>query len=140
MSVYDFEEKRKNTAVPTYELADVGTRLIAIIIDGFILGLITGVLFAAVREPGTVGGFIVGVIYQWYFLTQQDGQTPGKRIMGLRVVRVNGQPIDGATVLVRYIGYYINSFVFGIGWFWALFNDQHQGWHDLLAGTVVVRA
>jgi uncharacterized RDD family membrane protein YckC len=139
MTVYDFEEKPKRDAVQ-YELADTGTRLFALIIDGFILGVITGILFASAKGPGGAGGFIVGILYQWYFLTQQDGQTPGKRMMGIRVVRVNGEPIDFTTALIRYVGYYINTFVIGIGWLWALFNDKHQGWHDLLAGTYVVRA
>lgn len=131
------EEKPKHDQ---YELADAGTRLVALIIDGIILGLISGVLFAFAREPGAAGGFVVGLLYQWYFLTQRDGQTPGKQMMGIRVVKVSGEPIDFATVLVRYVGYYINSFAIGIGWLWALFNDKRQGWHDLLAGTYVVRA
>jgi uncharacterized RDD family membrane protein YckC len=131
------EEKPKRDQ---YELADVGTRLVALIIDGIILGLISGVLFAFAREPGAAGGFIVGLAYQWYFLTQRDGQTPGKQMMGIRAVKVSGEPIDFATVLIRYVGYYINSFAIGIGWLWALFNDKRQGWHDLLAGTYVVRA
>jgi uncharacterized RDD family membrane protein YckC len=140
MTSYDFEEKPKRDMSMHYELADVGTRLVAIIIDGFILGLITGLLTAMLHEPGTVGGFIVGLLYNGYFWTQNNGQTPGKRIMGIRVVKVNGEPIDYATALIRYVGYYINSFVFGIGWFWALFNDKSQGWHDLLSGTYVVKA
>ena len=140
MTTYDFDEKPKRSSAAQYELADTGTRLIALIIDGFILGVITGILFAAAKGPGGFGGFIVGILYQWYFLTQQDGQTPGKRMMGIRVVKTNGAPIDAATVIIRYVGYYINSFVFMIGWLWALFNDKHQGWHDLLAGTYVVRA
>lgn len=136
MSLY--EEKPKRTE--QYELADVGTRLIALIIDGIVLGIISGLLFAFARGPGAAGGFIVGLIYQWYFLTQRDGQTPGKRMLGLRVVRVNGEPLDFSTVLIRYVGYYINSAIFMIGWLWALFNDKHQGWHDLLSGTYVVKA
>lgn len=122
------------------DLADVGTRLAALIIDGLILGLITGVLVWGGRGAGGFLGFLIGVAYQWYFLTQQDGQTPGKRIMGIRVVRKDGQPIDAATVVVRYIGYYVNSFILMIGWLWALWDGDRQGIHDKLAGTIVVRA
>lgn len=134
MGVY---EKVKNDS---YALADVGTRLIALIIDGFILALITGLLFWGGREAGGFVGFLIGVAYQWYFLTQQNGQTPGKRLMGIRVVRKDGQPVDAATVIVRYIGYYVNSFILGIGWLWALWDADRQGVHDKLAGTIVVRA
>lgn len=136
MSLY--EEKPKHTEL--YELADVGTRFVALIIDSIILGLITGLLFSFARGPGIAGGFIVGLLYHWYFLTQQNGQTPGKRMLGIRVVKVSGEPMDFATVLIRYVGYYINSAIFMIGWLWAFFNDKHQGWHDLLAGTYVVKA
>ncbi len=131
-------EKRKIGA--SYDLADTGTRLVALIIDGFILGLITSLLIGGWREPGGVASFLIGVIYQWYFLTQQQGQTPGKRIMGIRVIKVTGEPLQAADVIVRYIGYYINTFVFGIGWLWALFDSENQGWHDKLAGTFVVKA
>jgi uncharacterized RDD family membrane protein YckC len=123
-----------------YELADTGTRFIALIIDGIILGIITGLLFAGARGTGGLVGFVIGVIYQWYFLTQQDGQTPGKRIMGIRVIKVTGAKLEFADVLVRYIGYYINSVVFMLGWIWALLDKDHQGWHDKLAGTYVVKA
>jgi uncharacterized RDD family membrane protein YckC len=43
-------------------------------------------------------------------------------------------------VIVRYIGYYINSFIFMLGWIWAIFDSNKQGWHDKLAGTYVVPA
>jgi uncharacterized RDD family membrane protein YckC len=122
------------------DLADVGTRLMALIIDGFILGLITGVLLWGGRDIGGVASFLIGVAYQWYFLTQRNGQTPGKQMMGIRVVRKDGQPIDAATVVVRYIGYFVNSFILGIGWLWALWDADRQGIHDKLAGTIVVRA
>ena len=137
MATYD--DKPKRGAID-FELADTGTRLVALIIDGVILGLITALLFAGARNAGGFLGFVIGVIYQWYFLTQQNGQTPGKRIMGICVIKVNGAPLQAADVIVRYIGYYVNSIVFGIGWIWALFDKDKQGWHDKLAGTYVVKA
>ncbi len=137
MSTY-YEKPKRDVA--SGELADVSTRFIALFIDGIILGLITGVLTRGGLAVGGFASFVCGVIYQWYFLTQQDGQTPGKRIMGIRVVKVNGQPLEAADAIVRYIGYYINSFVFMLGWIWAMFDSDRQGWHDKLAGTVVVKA
>lgn len=126
----------------TYELADVGTRLIAIIIDGIILSVIGSILFGATGHvwTGGVGAFVVGVVYNWYFWTRQDGQTPGKKLMKIRVVKADGSPMQDADAVVRYVGYYINSIIFGIGWLWALIDSKHQGWHDMLAKTYVVRA
>ncbi len=119
--------------------ADIGTRFLAIAIDSFVLGLIAGLLVGYGREAGGIVSFIVGLVYNWYFWTQQDGQTPGKRLMNLRVVKTDGSPLSDTDAIVRYIGYYINTFVFMIGWIWALFDDRGQGLHDKLAGTVVVR-
>lgn len=138
--MYEEKPKGKPKRGEYDELANVGARLIALMIDNIMLAILTAVLFAFVGEPGVAGGFLVGLLYQWYFLTQRDGQTLGKHAVGIRVVRVTGEPLDFATVLVRYVGTYINSFIFGIGWLWALFNEDRQGWHDLMAGTYVVKA
>ena len=139
MSTYTQYEKPKRGVID-YELADVGTRFVALIIDGIILGIITGLLFSGGRGAGGVVSFVVGVAYYWYFLTQQNGQTPGKRLMHIRVIKVNGEPLQASDVLVRYIGYYIDSVVFMLGWIWALLDGENQAWHDKLAGTYVVRA
>lgn len=126
----------------TYELADTGTRLIALIIDGIILSVIGSILFGITRQSwgSGIGAFVVGVAYNWYFWTRQSGQTPGKMLMKIRVVKADGTPMQDADAVVRYVGYYINSIFFGIGWLWALADSKHQGWHDKLAKTYVVRA
>ncbi|MBK9749251.1 MAG: RDD family protein [Chloroflexi bacterium] len=144
MSSYDFEKPKngRSYVYETEELAGLGERLIALIIDGVILGIIGGVLFSGLRE-GTLSSiitFLIGITYNWYFLTQQNGQTIGKRVMGIRVVKINDRPLETADVIVRYVGYYINSFLFGLGWIWAAFDNRKQGWHDKLASTLVVKA
>jgi uncharacterized RDD family membrane protein YckC len=120
--------------------ADIGTRFIALVIDGFILGVITGILFGAGREVGGIISFVVGLAYNWYFWTRQNGQTPGKMVMKIRVVKDDGSALDDTVAIVRYIGYTINSIVFMIGWIWALFDSRGKGWHDLIAGTTVIKA
>jgi uncharacterized RDD family membrane protein YckC len=121
-------------------LAGLGARFIAIIVDGFVLGLIGGVLFSIIREPGGAAGIILGIAYQWYFLTQHNGQTPGKMLMGIRVVKTDGGKISDADAVIRYFGYWLNSLVLLLGWIWAIFDTNRQGWHDKLASTYVVRA
>ena len=123
-----------------YELASIGNRFMAIVIDGIILAIITGLLVGAGREAGGAASFVVGLVYYWFFLTRQDGQTPGKRLLKVRVVKTTGEPLTFTDVLVRFAGYYINSFVFGLGWIWAFFDSENQGWHDKLAKTYVVSA
>jgi uncharacterized RDD family membrane protein YckC len=124
------------------EKASLGTRFIALIIDGIVLAIIYWLLATLTGrvELGSIASFVVGVIYQWYFLTTQNGQTPGKKIMGIRVVKVNGAPLTAADVIIRYIGYYINTAIILLGWIWAIFDADKQGWHDKLAGTYVVTA
>lgn len=115
-------------------------RLIAIFIDTLILGFIGGALFVGARGPGGVVGFAIGVAYQWFFLTRNNGQTPGKMLMNIRVVKKDGSAIGDADAIVRYVGYYLNTAIFLLGWLWALVDRDGQGLHDKLVNTMVVRA
>lgn len=123
-------------------LASPGQRLIALIIDTVILSIVGGVLGVGSGQQilGIGAGFIVGAAYNWYFWTQQNGQTPGKMLVGIRVVKADGGKIGDVEAVIRYIGYYVNTFLLLLGWLWALVDDQRQGLHDKLAGTVVVKA
>jgi uncharacterized RDD family membrane protein YckC len=123
----------------TYELADVGTRFFALVIDSIILGIVTGIVTSIFGNAGGILSFIVGCAYTWYFLTRQNGQTPGKSLLKIRVVKKDGSPIRDADAILRYVGYFINSFVIGLGWIWALFDSDRQGWHDKIASTYVVK-
>lgn len=135
-------ELNMSSSVPSnYELASIGTRFVSALIDGIILGIIGGLLVGVGR--GTAGGglsFVVGIVYYWYFWTRQEGQTPGKKVMNLKVIKTDGGPINDSDAILRYIGYYINSIVLLIGWLWALFDANQQGWHDKIAQTYVVKA
>lgn len=134
-----YGEKPKRTL--DAPLADLWPRLIALIIDNFILGLVAGAGWFGSRSGAGAGlGFLIGLAYQWFMLTQNNGQTIGKMIMHVRVVKVNGEPLSAGDVVLRYLGYYLNSIAFGLGWLWAMFDENRQGWHDKLAGTIVVRA
>lgn len=65
------------------------------------------------------------------------GQTPGKLLLGLRIVRVNGKPLTLRYALLRYFGYWLSAIPLGLGFLWVLVDDTRQGWHDKLAGTCV---
>ena len=66
------------------------------------------------------------------------GQTPGKLLMGLRIARINGQPLTIRRALLRYVGYWLSAIPLGLGFLWVLADDRRQAWHDKLAGTYVV--
>lgn len=67
--------------------------------------------------------------------------TPGKMVLGARIVdaRSGGKPGLGQ-LIVRYLGYYLSMAVFFLGFVWIALDARKQGWHDKLAGTVVVRS
>jgi uncharacterized RDD family membrane protein YckC len=66
--------------------------------------------------------------------------TPGKMVISAEIVdaKTMGKPSVGQFI-VRYIGYYISAFVFMLGFLWVAFDKRKQGWHDKIAGTLVVK-
>ena len=65
-----------------------------------------------------------------------SGQTPGKRILGVRVIRTDGTRLRMGNALRRQVGYWISS-IFYLGFLWILFDNKRQGFHDKVAGTIV---
>lgn len=66
--------------------------------------------------------------------------TPGKMVIGARIVDARtGGPITRGQAIGRYLGYYVSLLGGFLGFFWVAWDPRKQGWHDKLAGTVVVR-
>lgn len=68
------------------------------------------------------------------------GQTLGDAVMGIRVVRTDGAPMDFLTSLRRVIGFGICLLTGGLGFLLILVSNKRQGLHDLIAGTCVIYA
>jgi uncharacterized RDD family membrane protein YckC len=66
------------------------------------------------------------------------GATPGKQLLGLRIVDRTGQAPSPGQVVVRLLGYLLSALALGLGFVW-LFGPERRGWHDRLAGTYVVK-
>jgi uncharacterized RDD family membrane protein YckC len=66
------------------------------------------------------------------------GKTPGKMVFGLKVIRVTGEPLTFGMAFLRWIGYFLSSLPFNLGFIWIAFDGKKQGFHDKIAGTVVV--
>ncbi len=66
--------------------------------------------------------------------------TPGKMVIGATIVdaKTGGTP-SVVQFIIRYVGYFVSTFPFCLGLIWVGFDKRKQGWHDKLAGTVVVR-
>ncbi|WP_333607079.1 RDD family protein [Arsukibacterium sp.] len=78
----------------------------------------------------------VAIILFWIY----KSATPGKMALGLKVVDANtGQAVPVGRLIGRYLGYYVSSLPLLLGLIWVGFDKKKQGWHDKLAGTVVIR-
>jgi uncharacterized RDD family membrane protein YckC len=62
-------------------------------------------------------------------------------LLSLRVVDAKtGNNLTVGQSIARYAGYIIAGIPFCLGYIWAAFDSKKQGWHDKIAGTVVVRS
>jgi uncharacterized RDD family membrane protein YckC len=62
------------------------------------------------------------------------------RLFGIRVVHdSDGTAIGWGTAVLRLLGYWVSGFFFSLGYIWMFFDSRRRGWHDLIAGTVVVK-
>ncbi len=66
------------------------------------------------------------------------GTTVGGVIMGLKVVRQNGRPIDAPVAAVRCLGSVLSTIALGLGFFRIAWKEDRLSWHDQIAGTMVV--
>ena len=119
--------------------ADTGARFVAYIIDAVIVGIVYAVLYGALGGTGQGLGFVLGLAYFTYFDGCPSGQTIGKRAMKIRVVDFQtGGELGYGKAIIRYVGRIISSIPCLLGYLWAIWDEQRQGWHDKIAGTVVV--
>jgi uncharacterized RDD family membrane protein YckC len=66
--------------------------------------------------------------------------TPGKILVRARIVDARtGGPLSKAQCIGRYFGYFVSTFPLCLGLVWVGLDKRKQGWHDKLAGTVVIR-
>ncbi len=66
--------------------------------------------------------------------------TPGKMAVSARIVDAEtGNAPTTKQLIVRYLGYYVSLIPLGLGFLWVAFDSRKQGWHDKIAGTIVVK-
>jgi len=148
----------------SYEVAGIGSRFAAMVVDtllqGGLLMLLTlgggGVLnllntsFPALARasPWAMGGMILAAFlvvwgYFPFFEILWNGQTPGKRVMGLRVLRENGTPIGVWEALLRNLLRLVDLLPllppYGVGMTVMFLSPWAKRLGDYAAGTVVVR-
>ena len=146
-------------SAPVYPVKVIGfgRRLAAGLIDGIIVVFMTFVLLILVailgifsasfnyEDPNSfgplliVGGLLMSAIYYIGFW-KSEGQTFGKQMLGIRVIQTKGGSLGWGKAFLRYIGYIISGVLASLGFLWIVFDGRRQGWHDKIAGTLVVDA
>jgi uncharacterized RDD family membrane protein YckC len=118
---------------PTLPKADFIVRMGALLIDVILISVLLHTIHA-----GHDAQLLVIAIYG-AIMWKVKGTTIGGIVFGIQVVRADGRPLDWSTAIVRALSCFLSLVVVGLGFIWIAFDDQRQGWHDKIAGTVVVR-
>ncbi len=127
-------------------------RLVALLIDGiivtviqfvfgFLLGLVAALSIDSTSAEILIGLFsiVISLVYS-VGLLGYCGQTPGKIIVRIKVIRRDGSDIGyGRAALRELIGKFISGIILCIGYLMAAFDDQKQALHDRLADTYVIK-
>lgn len=124
------------------EAVGFGERFVAYLIDAIILGVVGFIIGVLLQNFAlqTLISLVLGIAYVVYFWTS-SGSTPGKMVMGLKVVSAEtGQLIDPGTAVLRYVGYIVSTIPIFLGFFWILWDDNKEGWHDKIAKTRVIKS
>ncbi len=150
-------------AASQFKLASLGKRFIAICIDGFIVALFSfavmvvlghfaqlyeamatldeAIVAAAISQfqsDAIPVNLVVSAVYNVVLMRAFNGQTLGKMVFGMRVVKKNGGRITALDAFLRNVFGYTVSQIFLLGYIWAALDRERQAWHDKMAGTVVV--
>jgi len=105
---------------------------------GYVLGLVTNLHLDHQGPVSTVGLVVWSFLYMFGSLTLV-GRTPGKALLGLRVVARDGTPITARRALVRTITYPLSFALLGLGLVGIVIGRERRALHDVLAETCVVR-
>jgi uncharacterized RDD family membrane protein YckC len=137
------------------EYAGFWVRVGAALIDTLLIVCITVPVLVAIYGwayfDASRTGFIAGIadfLLSWvapavavvaFWLYKQA--TPGKMALSAKVVDAKtGNTMSVGQPIGRYLGYFVSTIPLGLGLVWVAFDPKKQGWHDKLAGTVVVRS
>ena len=127
-------------------------RVFAFLIDYMIVALlcIPFAILIAILGVITLGlgwalfgviGPLVAVIYVWNTLGGRNQATVGMRMMGIRLERLDGRPVDGLIAVVHTVLFWAgNVLLTPLVLLASLLLDRKRTVHDLLLGTVVTRS
>ena len=100
--------------------------------------VLIGIILALIHNGGKLELLVLAAYGA--IMWKLKSTTIGGIVCGLKVVRLDGRPIDWPTATVRALGCFLSLAIAGLGFLWIVFDDGKQAWHDKIAGTAVVRA
>lgn len=129
----------QQAAAEQVEYAGFWVRFAAVLVDGLVLAIPSGIINAIFGK--SLGGFL-GYVLMWayaiYMLNTRQA-TLGKMAVGLKVTTTDGgKPTVGKLALREIIGKILDIITLGIGYLMIVFTGKKQGLHDKIADTVVV--
>jgi uncharacterized RDD family membrane protein YckC len=122
-----------------YVIATVGSFLIWLIVDRWMLGGQTG--FMSDDGPPKVADFALFAWFLWNgtYLVGKTGQSWGRKLVGIKVVDAEGGPIGFWRALGRNVfAALVSAPLFFLGFLWVLWDADKQAWHDKVFRTYVV--
>jgi uncharacterized RDD family membrane protein YckC len=138
-----------------YDIAGIGSRFLAAIIDTVLIGIAEIIILLVVglavqslslaESVLTAAGALLGFVVLWgYYVAFElawNGQSPGKRLLGLRVVREGGRPITAIASIIRNLIRLVDflPLLYGIGVVAMFVDRRSRRLGDLAAGVLVVR-
>lgn len=141
----------------TFHYAGFWIRFVAVVIDGLIVGFSSAAIQSALglslvpspsfeRSSGAMAllglryviGLAIGVTYEGLFISKL-GATPGKMVLGLKVVRPDGGPVSLGRAVGRYFAKILSAIVLLIGYIMAGFDPEKRALHDRLVDTRVIK-
>lgn len=124
--------------------AGFGLRFVALMIDSIIISAPFGI--ASYVGGAEIEGLpnLISFLYALLLPVFWTGYTVGKKLMGVRIVKVNGETIGIGTMLMRnFVGGLVYILTFGVGVLITAFmvglREDHRAIHDLIAGTYVTK-
>ena len=118
-------------------------RAAAYLLDLLLLAVPITAVRAAGPNPILAYGIdlVLMLAYFTVFEGGRAGQTPGKRLLAIRVLDLaGGASIGYPRGFIRAVGKYLSGLALGLGFLWMLWDGERQTWEDKLAYTVVVPA
>lgn len=163
---YEFVLQSPEKVEIRYEIAGLGSRALAAVLDDLLVLTIIGVvgallalleettqaisnLYTLIGEGWLIAGLIFFAYILWfaYYIVFEifwSGQTPAKRAFGLRVMMLNGAPVTPTAILIRELVRLVDAFPicimgYNVAGALAFFNPYGQRLGDMLAGTFVIK-